>query len=491
MTRAAILAVLAAVAAFSLHARAQGAPDQQQKIAAIKQKIAENQMALRKYQWLQTTKMSVNGEVKNTIVKSCSYSAGPKPVCTVISSTPAEKPSGGPLKKKMIENKIAEMKAYMDSVKTLMEMYVPPSGERIQAAAQTGNVAVAPNPSQGTDKVVISNYAQQGDAMTLLLGAQNHNLRSLTVSTYLSVPTSVVTLRVTFAALPDGTRYAQRQDARRDGAGDHRDDDQRAVLARAGRAVDSADRSRPPAQGMAMMKRSQRARVRARVGARRRRVRGAAAGAAADAQQKVAEFKQLLAANQQARRAFTWLETTQIAYQGVVKTTKLSDCQYSGPSPKPVCTELSLQQAPLSGGFIRKRIEEKKQAETEGVHGQRADAAGRVRAAEPGADREGVPDRERAVLAGSRGGDRPADRHELPAEGRHRDDHLERRDEEADVGAARARGSAARAAPVQVAVQFNLLPNGVFYAYRKTLNVPAKSMSVTVTASDFSEAIKP
>ena len=202
------LVALATTAAFSVHAHAQGAPDNQQKIAAIKQKVAENQMALRKYQWIQTTKMSVNGEVKNTIVNSCSYSAGPKPVCTEISSTPAEKPSGGPLKRKMIENKIAEMKAYMDSVKTLVEMYVPPEAERIQAAAQVGNIAFSANPSAGTDKIVISNYLQQGDAVTMLLGSAQHNLRSLTVSTYLSVPTSVVNLRVTFAALPDGTRYA-------------------------------------------------------------------------------------------------------------------------------------------------------------------------------------------------------------------------------------------------------------------------------------------
>jgi hypothetical protein len=215
------LSSIAALAALALSAAAQApvppaapgtsaAPDpQQQKIAAVKQKIAENQQALQKYQWLETTKMSVNGEVKNTIVASCSYSAGPKPVCTEVSSTPAEKPSGGPIRKKMMESKIAEMKAYMDSVKTLVAMYVPPTGERIQAAYQIGNVAIAKNPSAGTDKIVISNYAQQGDALTLLVGSEQHNIRSLTVSTYLSVPTSVVTLRVTFAALPDGTRYAQ------------------------------------------------------------------------------------------------------------------------------------------------------------------------------------------------------------------------------------------------------------------------------------------
>jgi len=207
-------------------------------------------------------------------------------------------------------------------------------------------------------------------------------------------------------------------------------------------------------------------------------------------QQKVAEFKQLLAANQQARRSFTWLETTQIAYEGVVKTTKLSDCMYSGPSPKPVCTELSLQQAPLSGGFIRRRIEEKKAGELKAY----MDSVRTLLAEYVPLSSEMI---EKAYQSGN------VLYSQDPAAGTDRlivTNYKQKGDTVTIIWNAGTKkltwvrlgtwlGSAS--APVQVGVQFNVLPNGVFYAYRKTLNVPAKNVSVTVTASDFSEAIKP
>jgi hypothetical protein len=183
-------------------------PDMQQKVAALKQSIAENQAALRKYQWIQTTKISLNGEVKQTQVSQCQYQGPGKPVCTELSNTPAEKPSGGPLKRKIIEDKIAEMKAYMDSVKTLVAMYVPPNGEKIEAARNTGNVSFSENPSAGTESIVISNYAQKGDNMAVVLGAVGKGMRELAINTWLNDPTQVVTLRVTMAKLPDGTRYS-------------------------------------------------------------------------------------------------------------------------------------------------------------------------------------------------------------------------------------------------------------------------------------------
>jgi hypothetical protein len=181
-------------------------------VAAIKQGVAENAQALRKYQWLESTTIAYNGEVKNTTVNSCSYSApGPKPVCTELSSTPKEKPSGGPFKKRMIEKKIAEMKAYMDSVKMLLAEYLPPQGEKIQAAAAIGNVAVSPNPSAKAVSITINNYFQQGDKWTLTLGSETNKLRAAHISTYLGDPSQVVTVSVTFAKLPDDTRYAQKK----------------------------------------------------------------------------------------------------------------------------------------------------------------------------------------------------------------------------------------------------------------------------------------
>jgi hypothetical protein len=201
------VALLAALCAAGV-VRAQQ-PDMAGRVAALKANIAANQQALHKYQWLQTTKISVKGEVKQTQISSCAYQAGQaKPVCTEMSSTPAEKPSGGPLKRKIIEDKIAQMKAMMDSVKTLIAMDVPPEPARIEAARAAGNIAIAPDPASGAVRLVITNYAQKGDAYTLIVGDSSKMLRSATIATWLNDPTRAVTLRVTFDKLGDGTRYA-------------------------------------------------------------------------------------------------------------------------------------------------------------------------------------------------------------------------------------------------------------------------------------------
>ena len=59
-----------------------------------------------------------------------------------------------------------------------------------------------------------------------------------------------------------------------------------------------------------------------------------------DMQQKIAAAKQAAAKNQQALRAYTWIEKTEILMKGEVKNTKLESCRY-GPDGKVQKTPLS------------------------------------------------------------------------------------------------------------------------------------------------------
>jgi hypothetical protein len=209
MTRR-FLSSVAAMAMAAGVARAQQ-PDMQAKVAAFKQQVSENMAALHKYQWLQTTTVALKGEVKQTQVASCSYQGPGKPVCTEVSSTPSEAPHGGPMMKHAIEKKIAEMKAYMDSVKTLVGMYVPPNAEKIEAARASGNIAVSQNPMTNTTSILISNYAEQGDKLTVAISDATKKVSALNVDTWLGAPSGVVSLAVTFATLGDGTNYAAKK----------------------------------------------------------------------------------------------------------------------------------------------------------------------------------------------------------------------------------------------------------------------------------------
>jgi len=199
-TRRRLAASALMLAALASMAHAQGTVED--RVAVLKRTLAENAAAQRRYTWIETTELALNGDVKETNSMSCQYVAGAeKPQCTQIGAPPAPKKMRGPLRKKIAKGKIADIKAYMDSVKTLVARYVPPEQGLIQQAQQRGNVAVAPNPSNGTFKVTISNYVQKGDAMAVVVHDEDKHLASLNVATWLNDPTAVVSLDVSFTTL--------------------------------------------------------------------------------------------------------------------------------------------------------------------------------------------------------------------------------------------------------------------------------------------------
>ena len=193
-------ALLAAVPAFPQN------PELQEKLAAVKAVAAENKQMLHQYQWIETTQLTLKGDQKPPTENSCQYGPDGQVQKTPI-GPPPEQPSGGRLKERIIEKKKAEMKDYMQDVKAVLAMYVPPDPQRMQQAYQAGNVAL--NPVPGAVNLVFTNYAQQGDKMTLTFDTSAKKITSLNINTYMGEEKDVVTLRVQMGSLPDGTNYAQ------------------------------------------------------------------------------------------------------------------------------------------------------------------------------------------------------------------------------------------------------------------------------------------
>jgi hypothetical protein len=181
-------------------------PELQEKLAAVKAVAAENKQQLRQYQWIETTQLTLKGDQKPPTQNSCQYGPDGQVQKTPI-GPPPEQPSGGRLKERIIEKKKAEMKDYMQDVKGVLAMYVPPDPQRMQQAYQAGNVAL--NPVPGAVNLVFTNYAQQGDKMTLTFDTAAKKITSLNINTYMGQEKDVVTLHVQMASLPDGTNYAQ------------------------------------------------------------------------------------------------------------------------------------------------------------------------------------------------------------------------------------------------------------------------------------------
>lgn len=176
-----------------------------EKLEAVKQHATANQAALRQYTWTENIQVAVNGEVKTTKQMSCRYGPDGKPQCSPTGPPPEQQQARG-IRGRMAEKKKEEFTDYMQQVKGLIGLYVPPDSARMQAAHQAGNVSFS-RPATGEAGLVFRNYSLPGDSMTLDFAMATHKLGALAVNSYLGDPSSPVTLNVQFATLPDGTNY--------------------------------------------------------------------------------------------------------------------------------------------------------------------------------------------------------------------------------------------------------------------------------------------
>ena len=180
----------------------------QERVAQLKQAIAQNQAKLKKYTWLQTTTVSVKDETKKEQQQQCQYGPDGKVMKTPVGPPPPppEQPRG--LKGKIVGKKIEEMKDYIERSKTLISHYVPPEGDKIQAVMQAGKANVTN--VGGIATVVLADYYKPGDKVTFSLDTATKKLQSYDVNSYLDDPEKdVVTMTNQFASLPDGTNYLQ------------------------------------------------------------------------------------------------------------------------------------------------------------------------------------------------------------------------------------------------------------------------------------------
>jgi hypothetical protein len=180
----------------------------QEKIAAVKQAAAENQQKLHRYQWMETTQLTLNGEAKPPQTSMCQY--GPSgTVQKTPMGPPPQPPSGGRMKQRIIEKKKEEMQDYMGQVKSLLALYVPPDPQKMAQAFQSGNASLNSSPGSPVAQIVFKNYAQPGDQMTLSFDTSARKITTVNVNTYMGEAKDVVTLAVQMASLPDGTNYSQ------------------------------------------------------------------------------------------------------------------------------------------------------------------------------------------------------------------------------------------------------------------------------------------
>src|SRR5262245_22915551 len=117
------LAALVAAAALPLLTFAQGS-DLGERVLALKQSLERDQAELRKYEWIETTAISLKDEEKSRTEKRCYYGADGKLQKVPVSATQANMPGG--LRGRKSARKKEEITDYMQRAAGLIQQYVPP-----------------------------------------------------------------------------------------------------------------------------------------------------------------------------------------------------------------------------------------------------------------------------------------------------------------------------------------------------------------------------
>jgi hypothetical protein len=200
-----VVSLALASSAFSQEGEAN--PKLQEKLAALKQAITKNQQALHRYTWTENQETIFKGETKSTKQSQCQYGPDGKVQKTSLggSQPPPQQQRG--LKGRIIEKKKDEMQDYMERVASLIQRYVPPEASQMQESFQDGKAALQAS-GGGIAMLVFRDYAKPEDTVTLTFDTAAKKVRGYDVNSYLDAPGDVVTMKVVFDTLPDGTNYA-------------------------------------------------------------------------------------------------------------------------------------------------------------------------------------------------------------------------------------------------------------------------------------------
>jgi len=182
----------------------QSAP--QERIAALKQSLQEDQARLRQYEWIETTAVSLKGEEKSRKQNRCYHGADGKVQKVLVAAPPPPEKKRG-LRGKIIENKKEELSDYMERAVNLVKLYVPLDPGLIQRAKDAGKASILLLEPERRARLEFRDYLETGDVVGIDLDLAANRLLGLKVSTLMGSPQDPVGLDVRFATLGDGTGY--------------------------------------------------------------------------------------------------------------------------------------------------------------------------------------------------------------------------------------------------------------------------------------------
>jgi hypothetical protein len=183
--------------------------DTKAEVAMIKKNLADSKANMKKYEWIETTKIFVKGEQKSARQKQCYYAEDGKLTKVDIGGGTEEKKKGG-LRGKIIENKKEEMSDYAKKAIAKIQTYLPPTSEKIQKVYGAGKTTVQIVEPNTKFKLNFPDYNETGDNLAVSINKPKQKIMAVDVSTSVDDSKEKVVFNITYSDLPDGNQYASK-----------------------------------------------------------------------------------------------------------------------------------------------------------------------------------------------------------------------------------------------------------------------------------------
>jgi hypothetical protein len=182
-------------------------PPVSERVAALKASLEGSQTALREYEWIETTIVSLKGDEKSRQQQRCYYGADGGLQKMEVSRSPEPDKKRG-LRGRIAERKKEELTDYMKDAVSLVKTYVPPNPAKLQAITAAGQTSIDILEPGKRARLNFRDYDRPGDNLGVEIDLVGNLPLALTVSTHLDDPKEAVTLTVQMGRLEDGTLYA-------------------------------------------------------------------------------------------------------------------------------------------------------------------------------------------------------------------------------------------------------------------------------------------
>jgi hypothetical protein len=174
-------------------------------VAALSSLLADSRSALRHYEWIETTIVTLHGEVRLRKQERCYFGrdgALKKDDVYLSGLSKAEPRESG-----QVDARLTDVTQAVRNALSLVKSYIPLNPTTIQAARHAGRVSVVGLQLGKRARVSVLDYYKVGDQVGIEIDVAKNRVVRVTVTSYLDNITDVVTLDATMSQLSDGTAY--------------------------------------------------------------------------------------------------------------------------------------------------------------------------------------------------------------------------------------------------------------------------------------------